>query len=110
MEKMTMKEAADYIVAMDYDGVTLTESGINAAKTILANRTHWTKSHNAMMQRLESGMVKVPLKLAKLVNRTRLGDALDMVRDLNRQHIKNQKCRLRRKAAKARKAQARVAA
>ena len=43
--------------------------------------------------------MKVPLKLSRLVSRTRLGDALDLVRDLNRKHIKNQKCKARRMAA-----------
>lgn len=103
MEKMTMIEAADYIAAMDYDGVTLTPAGVGAAKAILARRVDWTPAHFIMLNRLESGAVKVPLKLARLVSRTRLGDALELVRGLNRKHIKNQKGKLRRNAAKARK-------
>lgn len=106
MDKMTMIEAADYIERMDYDGVTLTPSGVGAAKRLLATRVDWTPSHFLMLNRLESGAVKVPLKLSRLVSRTRLGDALDLVRDLNRKHIKNQKSKARRKAAKARKAAA----
>ena len=106
MEKKTMIEAADYITAMDYDGVTLTPAGIGAAKLILARRVDWTPAHFLMLNRLESGATKVPLKLSRLVSRTRLGDALDLVRDLNRKHIKKQKGEIRRKAAKARKAAA----
>lgn len=109
MEKMTMIEAADYIVRMDFDGVTLTPTGANAAKAILACRADWTPAHTLMLNRLESGAMKVPLKLARLVSRTRLGDALDLVRNLVRKHIKNQKNKLRRKAARAR-AMARAAA
>lgn len=104
MDKMTMIEAADYIAAMDFDGVTLTPSGANAAKAILARRAEWTPAHSIMLARLENGAMKVPLKLSRLVSRTRLGDALELVRDLNRKHIKNQKSKLRRKAAKARAA------
>ena len=106
MDKMTIIEAANYIERMDFDGVTLTPSGANAAKAILSSRADWTPSHFIMLNRLESGAMKVPLKLSRLVSRTRLGDALDLVRDLNRKHIKNQKCKARRKAAKARMAAA----
>ena len=106
MDKMTMIEAADYIVAMDFDGVTLTPAGVGAAKAILARRVDWTPAHFTMLKHFESGAVKVPLKLARLVSRTRLGDALDLMRNLNRKHIKNQKGKFRRKAARARKVSA----
>ena len=104
MDKMTMIEAADYIERMDFDGVTLTPAGASAAKAILASRVDWTPSHFLMLNRLESGENKVPLKLERLVAHTRLGDALALVRDFNRKHIKNQKCKARRNAAMARMA------
>lgn len=109
MNDMTMLEAADYIVEMNHDGVMLTPSGANAAKTILVRRANWTSAHSNMLTLLESGARKVPLKLVRLVSRTRLGDALDLVRNLNRKLIKNQKCRIRRKARRE-AARGRVAA
>lgn len=104
MDKMTIIEAADYIERMDFDGVTLTPKGANAARAILASRVDWTPSHFLVLNRLESGENKVPLKLERLVAHTRLGDALSLVRDFNRKHIKNQKSKARRKAAMARMA------
>ena len=100
MEKMTIAEAADYIAAMDFDGVTLTPIGVGAARVILETRKAWTPSHFLMLNRLDNGAVKVPLKLARLVYGTRLGEALALVRDFNRKHIKNQKKDNRRRAAR----------
>lgn len=102
MDKMTITEAAYYIKAVDLDGFTLTPFGVNAAKDILCLRAGWTSSHSLMLSRIESGTVKVPLKLARLVNRTRLGDALEIARKFARKHIRNQKCNARRKRAMAR--------
>ena len=100
---MTVKEAMDYIADCDINGFTLTENGRNAAIIILEKRQGWTPVHAHHLELLRSGKNPMPFKLARTVTRTRLGDALDMMRDLNRKHIKNQKSKLRRKAAKARR-------
>ena len=101
MVDITIYEAIDYVAAVDCDGFTLTPSGVEAARTILETRADWTPSHFLMLNRLNSGVAKVPLKLLRLVAHTRLGDALAMARDFNRKHIKNQKKNLRRRAARA---------
>lgn len=103
MDKMTMIEAADYVAAMDADGITLTDAGMGAAKLILEKRAGWTPSHCLMLSRLDEGQAKLPHKLARLVARTRLGDALELMRKANRKHIRNQKARARRKASRARR-------
>ena len=102
MDGMTIYEAINYVAAVDADGFTLTASGVAAAKTILETRADWTPSHFLMLNRLNSGAAKVPLKLARLVAHTRLGDALALARELNLNHIKNQKRKLRRRAARER--------
>ena len=102
MENITIKEMLDYVAAVDCDGFTLTPSGAGAARTLLETRADWTPSHFLMLNRLNSGVTKVPLKLLRLVAHTRLGDALAMARDFNLKHIKNQKKNLRRRAARAR--------
>ena len=100
---MTIIEAMDYIKDYDIDGITLTESGRGAAEIILAKRADWTPTHALMLARLRNGVEKLPLKLARTVSRTRLGDALDLVRDITKEDRRKQKCKLRRKAAKARR-------
>lgn len=100
---MTIKEAMDYIKAYEIDGITLTDSGRNAAMIILEKRKGWTPTHELMLIRLQNGVEKLPFKLARTVSRTRLGDALDLVRDLTRADRRKQKSKLRRKAAKARR-------
>ena len=100
---MTIIEAMDYIKEYDLDGITLTESGRGAAEIILAKRADWTPTHALMLERIRNGVEKLPLKLARTVSRTRLGDALDLVRDITKEDRRKQKCKLRRKAAKARR-------
>lgn len=100
---MTIIEAMDYIKDYDIDGITLTESGRGAAEIILAKRAGWTPTHALMLERIRSGVEKLPLKLARTVSRTRLGDALDLVRDITKEDRRKQKSKLRRKAAKARR-------
>ena len=60
MEKMTIAEAADYIAAMDFNGVTLTPIGVGAARIILETRKAWTPSHFLMLNRLDNGAVRYP--------------------------------------------------
>lgn len=100
---MTLTEAMDYIKTIDMDGITLTESGRGAAMIILEKRKSWTPTHELMLMRLQNGMEKLPHKLGRTVNRTRLGDAIELVRKVMRPHIRNQKAKARRKAAKARR-------
>ena len=107
---MTIIEAMDYIKDYDIDGITLTESGRGAAEIILAKRAGWTPTHALMLERVRNGVEKLPFKLAKTVSRTRLGDALDLARDITKVDRRKQKCKLRRKAAKARRRAAMEAA
>ena len=107
---MTITEAMDYIKAYEIDGITLTDSGRAAAMTILERRKTWSPTHELMLIRLQNGVEKLPFKLGRTVNRTRLGDALELVRDLTRNDRRKQKCKLRRKAAKARRRAALAAA
>lgn len=100
---MTIIEAMDYVKAYEVDGITLTESGRNAAAIILERRATWTPPHALMLERIRNGVEKLPFKLARMVSRTRLGDALELVRKLTRVDRRKEKCKLRRKAAKARK-------
>ena len=102
MEIISVKEMLDYVQTVDAAGITLTECGRNAARTILENRKGWTDSHKFMLGRIANGDVVFPHKLRKLVSRTRLSDALELARKLARPHIRNQKAKARRKAAKAR--------
>ena len=106
---MTVTEMLDYVSDYTNEGITLTESGRNAAAIILERRSDWTESHRLMLDRITAGVSPLPLKLGRLVNRTRLGDALELARKVTRKSRKNQKCKARRKAAKARRA-ARAAA
>ena len=103
---MTIIEAVDYIKDIDINGIVLTESGRAAAITILEQRKGWTSEHGIMLEKVASGKSPLPLKLARLVSRTRLGDAIDLIKDMNRKHIRNQKAKARRKAIKARKGMA----
>ena len=107
---MTVTEMQDYIADYTIDGITLTESGRNAAITILEGRKTWTDSHNLMLWRLQNGVQPLPFKLGRLVNRTRLGDAIELARNLTREDRRKQKSKLRRKAAKARRRAAMAAA
>lgn len=100
---MTINEAMDYIKAYDLDGITLTECGRGAAAIILEKRADWTPTHALMLERIRNGVEKLPFKLARTVSRTRLGDALDLVRDITMVDRRKQKSKLRRKAAKARR-------
>jgi hypothetical protein len=100
---MTIAEMQDYIADYTIEGITLTEAGRNAAITILERRKDWTDAHNLMLWRLQTGVQPLPFKLGRLVNRTRLGDALELARDLTRKTRRNQKCKARRKAARARR-------
>ena len=100
---ITINEAMDYIKAYDIDGITLTECGRGAAAIILEKRADWTPTHALMLERIRNGVEKLPFKLARTVSRTRLGDALDLVRDITKEDRRKQKSKLRRKAAKARR-------
>lgn len=99
---MTKEEIADYVTAADMDGFTLTPVGRGAAEIILQRRKYFTPSHANMLARVQNETGKLPLKLARLVADTRLGIALDITRHAARNHIRNQKNRARRKAARAR--------
>ena len=101
--RMTVAEAMDYVQAYELDGVKLTEVGRNAAITILENRQTWTNKHAAHLAMLKEGRNPMPLNLRRTVNGTRLGDALELARNLTREDRRREKCKLRRKAAKARK-------
>lgn len=90
MENITEVEMLDYVKAVDAAGITLTESGRNAARAILERRADWTDSHKFMLFRIDNGDAVLPHKLRKLVNRTRLGDALELARKLAHPHICNQ--------------------
>ena len=107
---ITVTEAMDYIQAYDNDGITLTEVGRNAAITILEKREGWTPKHSAHLKMLREGRNPMPLNLGRTVNRTRLGDAIELARDLTREDRRREKCKLRRKAAKARRRAAMAAA
>lgn len=107
---MTVTEAMDYIQAYDINGITLTEAGRNAAIIILEKREGWTAKHAAHLQMLREGRNPMPLNLGRTVNRTRLGDAIELARNLTREDRRKQKSKLRRKAAKARRRAAMAAA
>lgn len=101
---MTIAEMKDYIADYTIDGISLTEKGRDEAIAILENRKDWTVSHNLMLLRMQTGINLLPFKLGRLVNRTRLGDALELAREVTRKSRRNQKCKIRRKVAKARRA------
>lgn len=103
MENITVVEMLDYVEAIDMAGITLTENGRNAARIIMEKRA-FDASHKLMLARIDEGQKVLPHKLRKLVWGTRLGDALELARKLARPHIRNQKARARRKAARARAA------
>ena len=107
---MTIAEAVDYIEVYDINGIVLTEVGRNAAIAILEKREGWTNKHAAHLYMLRNGINPMPLNLGRTVNKTRLGDAIELARKLIRKLRKNQKSRARRKAARARKAAAVAAA
>ena len=107
---MNIAEMQNLVADYTIDGISLTERGRNEAIAILENRKDWTASHNLMLWRLQKGISPLPFKLGRLVNRTQLGDALELARDLTRKTRKNQKCKARRKAAKARRAALEIAA
>ena len=101
---ITIEEMRDYVQSVDAVGITLTEVGRNAARAILERRADWTDAHKAMLGRIDNGDAVLPHKLRKLVSRTRLGDVLELARKFARPHIRNQKAKARRKAARARAA------
>lgn len=107
-DTMTATEAADYIISVDLSGVTLTPIGCGAARLILEYRQKWTPSHALMLNRIMRGGTTLPHKIRRLVNGTRLGLAIDLYAKSSRSHIRNQKRKARRRAARARylKAQA----
>ncbi len=98
--KMSVIEMLDYIAAYDMDGITLTETGVGAAKLILERRH--TPAHEFMLARLERGEKKVPLKLRRLVYGTRLEEAIRLAKKLTRPEVRKQKAKARRKARKER--------
>lgn len=100
---MTVTEAMDYVKAYDVDGITLTESGRGAAAIILEKRADWTPTHALMLERIRNGVEKFPFNLTRTVSRTRLGDALDLVRNITKDERRKQKTKLRRRAAKSRR-------
>lgn len=104
MESITIKEMLDYIEGVEGDGITLTASGCGAARIILERRDSWTPAHSAMLARVCNGERKLPLKLGRLVNRTRLGDAIDLAKRLTRKERKADRRRIRRNAARGRAA------
>lgn len=106
--RIMIEEATDYVKSYGLEGVTLTETGARVAKRILSMRLDWTPAHGKMLERIEAGERALPFKLGRLVSHTRLGLAVELLRKLNRKHLKNQKTAARRKAAKAR-AKARAA-
>lgn len=101
-DEITATEAADYIAAVDMDGITLTPSGCGAARLILEQRSKWSPSHALMLGRIMNGATVLPHRLGRLVKRTRLGMAIELAEKLNRNHIRNQKRKARRRAVKAR--------
>lgn len=101
---MTINEAMDYIKEIDLEGITLTESGRNAAAIILERRAEWTPTHALMLERIRNGVEKLPFKLERTVKRTRLGDAIALAMELTRDSLRTMKKKARRKAAKARRA------
>ena len=106
---MTVTEAMDYIEKYDINGIVLTEVGRNAAIAILEKREGWTNKHAAHLYMLRNGINPMPQNLRRTVNKTRLGEAIELARDLTRSLRRNQKERARRKAARARKAAAMAA-
>ena len=101
---MKVVEMLDYVAGYDVDGITLTEVGRNAAANILERRADWTDAHAQMLGRIRNGVEKLPMRLRKLTARTRLGDAIELARTLSRDHVRAQKRKARRNAAKARNA------
>lgn len=103
MEKISVVEMLDYVKSVDLEGITLTENGRGAARIILEKRA-FDAAHQLMLSRIEEGQQVLPHKLRRLVWGTRLGDALELARKIARPHIRNQKAKARRKAARARAA------
>lgn len=96
---MTIKEAMDYVKALDDEGITLTESGLGAAEIILERRKGWSDAHAAMLTNvrriacylLKGKLAKLPYDLIRLVERTRLGDAIELARNLTREDRRREK-------------------
>ena len=104
MEKMAVAEMLDYVQNIEGDGVTLTDNGLGAARIILERRGEWTAEHSLMLARIRNGARKLPMKIAKLVNETRLGDAIELAKRMTRKERKADRRRIRREAARARAA------
>lgn len=90
---MTIAEMQDYIADYTNEGITLTESGRGAARIILLQREGWTATHRLMLERIEAGISPLPLKLGRVVNRTRLGDAIELARKITHKERKAEKVR-----------------
>ena len=106
MELITIAEMIDYVKDCRMDGYRLTHAGLAAAEMILARRADWTSDHRKMLAAVRTAPADAtfPHNLARLVARTRLGDALELAWKITRETRRNQKCKARRKAAKARRA------
>lgn len=107
---MNIAEMQNFVADYTIDGISLTERGRHEAIAILEDRKDWTDSHKLMLWKLMNGVNPLPFKLGRFVNRTQLGDALELARSVTRKTRKNQKCKARRKAAKARRAAMEIAA
>lgn len=108
MELMTVKEMLDYVADCRINGYRLTPSGVAAAEIILTRRADWTDAHRKMLEAVRTAPATAvfPHNLRRLVAKTRLGDAIELARKITRETRRNQKCKDRRKAAKARRAAA----
>ena len=106
MELITIAEMMDYVADCRPDGYRLAPAGIAAAETIPTRRADWTSDHRKMLDAVRTAPADAafPHKLARLVSRTRLGDALELAWKVTRETRRNRKGKLRRKAAKARRA------
>lgn len=106
MELITIAEMMDYVADCRLDGYRLSPAGLGAAEMILARRADWTADHRKMLDAVRTAPADAafPHKLARLVSRTRLGDALELAWKITRETRRNRKGKLRRKAAKARRA------
>ena len=106
MELITIAEMMDYVADCRLDGYRLAPAGIAAAEIILAHRADWTADHRKMLASVRTAPADAvfPHNLARLVSRTRLGEALDLAWKITKETRKNRKNKLRRKAAKARRA------
>lgn len=108
MEIVTVREMLDYVADCGLTGYRLTPSGLAAAEIILTRRADWTPHHRKMLESVRTAPADAvfPHDLRRLVAKTRLGEALELARKITRETRRNQKAKARRKAAKARRADA----